>query len=512
MVNYPYYEHKLLNNFEELLKLNIEENKNKNEIAFGYFNKDKELVEISYSKFYEDVHSLAKYISKRYKNSNIAIVSPNSYNWLVVFFAITISGNNVVIIDKELNIDTILKYLKNTDVKLIFTNNTDKYGKYEVQDIDAIFNLKESSEGIINDKGEVIFFTSGTTGFGKAVVLTQKNIMTDIYAASSLFKPNGSVYAVLPFHHSFGLVTGIFKPFYYGYPVIINQSLKNIMSELKEAKPNTLFLVPAFVETFYRQIWKNARRSKKENKLKVAITISNALLKIGIDKRKVLFKSILNEFGGNLEYIICGGAYLDKKYVKWFRSIGIEILNGYGITECSPVISVNRNNYYKDGSIGVPVKDVEVKIIDNEICIKGDIVMKGYYKNPKETKKVIIDNYFHTGDLGYIDEDGFIFITGREKNIIILSNGENISPEEIEEEIAKDKAVREVVVYEKENHLVCSIFPEDDYLSNNEYFDALIAKYNKNVPVNHQLAYFYLRDKEFIKNNNRKIIRNKVEE
>ena len=169
--------------------------------------------------------------------------------------------------------------------------------------------------------------------------------------------------------------------------------------------------------------------------------------------------------------MICGGAFLDKKYVKWFRSIGIDILNGYGITECSPVVSVNRNDFHRDGSIGVPCRGVTVKVIDGEICVKGDIIMKEYYKDKKATNSVIYDGYFHTGDLGYIDKVGFIFINGRKKNIIILSNGENISPEPIENELLKDKAVCEVVVYSKDNKLTAMIYPEEEYLGDQEYFD-----------------------------------------
>ena len=249
----------------------------------------------------------------------------------------------------------------------------------------------------------------------------------------------------------------------------------------------------------------------QEKLLKRTIKLSNHLLKINIDLRKKFFKEILNEFG-NLNYIICGGAYLDSKYVKWFRSIGIEILNGYGITECSPVVSVNRNLYYRDGSVGQPCRDISVKIYGGEICVSGDIVMKGYYKDKKATNEVMENGYFKTGDLGYIDKDNFIFITGRKKNIIILSNGENISPEQIESELLKNEGIAEVVVYEDANKLIAYIYPEDEYIANQEYFDNLIYNYNKDKPKNHQIAMVKLRTKEFVKNNNGKILRNKVRE
>ena len=251
---------------------------------------------------------------------------------------------------------------------------------------------------------------------------------------------------------------------------------------------------------------------KKHKILKAMINVSNSLLKVGIDLRKYFFKSILESFGGNLEYIICGGAFLDKKYVKWFRSIGIQILNGYGITECSPVLAVNRNEYYKDGSVGQIVRGADIKIENNEILVKGDIVMLGYYKDEKATKEAMQHGYFNTGDFGYLDKDNFLFITGRKKNLIILSNGENISPEAIEEKLSKDKGVCEVIVSEKNNKLIASIYPNEEYFGNISYFNGLIYKYNSKVPKNHQIALVTLRNEEFPKNNNRKILRNKVME
>ena len=281
---------------------------------------------------------------------------------------------------------------------------------------------------------------------------------------------------------------------------------------MKTSKPQVLFLVPAFVEKFYKQIWTQAKRKKMQYLLKAVIRTSNGLKHLGIDVRRIMFKSILDEFGGNIEYIICGGARLSKKYVKIFRSFGIEILNGYGITECSPVISVNRNEYYRDGSVGQVVKDGLVRIENGEIVFKSDSVMLGYYKDKKNTEESIKNGWFYTGDLGYIDEDGFLFITGRKKNIIILSNGENVSPEEIENVLNADKAVCEVVVTVQNEKLVAIIYPVDTYIDDQNYFDKLIYEYNKTVPKNRQIAYVILRNEEFIKNNNRKIIRSKIYE
>jgi len=517
--NYDYYENPKINNLFELLT--IEATNYPNDVAFSY-KKDNEIIKKTYREVYDDVINLSSYFNKNYKNKHIALIGENSYNWIITFLSIILSGNVCVVIDKDLNENDITNLLKISDSKIIYYSEyylpfikNMKYKTFPIDEINVYIEMSKDFQNkyTINDnKDAAIFFTSGTTGANKAVILSQKNIAADIYAASALFKLDGPVVSFLPYHHAFGLITGVLKPFYYHKEIFISKSLKYLVNDFKESKPETIFAVPAFVEMFYKQIWKKARLKHKDKILKQSIKVSNGLLKMNIDIRKKIFKDILNEFGGNLKYIICGGAYLEKKYVKWFRSIGIEILNGYGITECSPVVSVNRNYHYKDGSVGRICRGVDVKFIDNEICVGGDIVMKGYYKDKKATNEVIIDDYFHTGDLGYIDKNGFLFITGRKKNIIILSNGENISPEIVESEILKDKAINEVVVCEESNKLIAYIYPTDDYLGDQEYFDNLIYNYNKNRPKNHQIALAKLRTEEFIKNNNGKILRDKVRE
>lgn len=518
---YAYYEHKKLNNFKELLTLNL--GNKKDEVAFIFNNAKKEEIKKTYIDFYNDVTLMSNYLSNNYKNKHIALIGENSYNYIVLFFSIINSKNVAVLIDKDLSKEKIQELLKKSDSKVLFYSKDycdidgleKKYKSYFIEDIENIIKTSKDlsfKDNKAKNECRVIFFTSGTTGANKGVMLSEKNILSDIYGASSLFKPDGLVFSCLPFHHAFGLITSILKPFYYGVPVFLNHSLKYLTNELKSSAPNTMFVVPVFIENFYKQIWKNARLTKKDYMLKTMIKLSNSLLKVGIDLRSYLFKSIIKNFGGNLKYIICGGAFLDKKYVKWFRSIGIEILNGYGITECSPVLAVNRNEYYKDGSVGQVVRGATIKIENNEILVKGDIVMLGYYKDEQATKEVMKKGYFNTGDFGYLDEEGFLYITGRKKNLIILSNGENISPEVIEEKLSKDKGVCEVIVYEKDNKLIASIYPVEEYFGNTSYFNGLIYKYNSKVPKNHQISSVTLRTEEFPKNNNRKILRSKVME
>ena len=517
--NIKYYDIKDINNLYDILE--NKKNENPNGIALSY-RESGAIINRTYAEVYNDVMDLTSFFKKYHKNKHIALIGENSYNWLIFFWAIILSGNICVIIDKDSDKSKVNKLLKTSDTKIICFS--DKYCSfikeilfmktYQINDLNKYISKGKKFANyeltIDDNKDAAIFFTSGTTGPNKAVVLSQKNMASDIIGASSLYKPYGPVVDFLPFHHAFGLITAVLMAYNYGMKILINDSLKNIMKDLMEYKPQTIFAVPLFIETFYKQIWKKARSAHRQGLLKLTIRLSNGLVHLGYDRRRKIFKSILNEFGGNLDTIICGGAYLDKRYIKWFRSIGINILNGYGITECGPVVSVNRIDEYKDGSVGLPCKGVTVDVIDGELCVKGDNVMKGYYKDAKGNEKVLKDGYFHTGDLGYVDEDGFVFITGRIKNLIILSNGENVSPELIENVLAKDPGVCEVVVYPKDNKIIACIYPNEDYFQDQEYFDNLIYKYNKDKPKNNQIAYVELRSEEFVKNSNKKIIRDLV--
>lgn len=480
--------------------------------------------EITYKKIYEDVKRIAKYVSENYGTDNhIAIIGENSYEWLIAFLGVVTSGNVAVPTDKEQPAEEIKKLLASADVTAAFVSKT--YSDL----VENIENLKtmtlkqlrdvevagaESFELVKPDmeKTAAIFFTSGTTGFSKGVMLTHKNITEEINQTSQLFDPEGTMtVSVLPFNHAFGLVVAVLMALNYQVTIFITKSLKTVQEDIKSNKPSIVMLVPLFVETFYKGIIAKVREQGKEKKLNRGMKISNFLLKLGIDLRRKFFKDILEPFGGNLKWIICGGAPLDPFYIEWFRALGINLLNGYGTTECSPCIAVNRNYFYKDGSVGQMIPGAQAKVAeDGEILVKGDVVTKGYYKNPEATAEAFTeDGWYKTGDLGRVDEDRFIFLTGRKKNLIILSNGENISPEELEKDFHIDEGVKEVLVYEWENKLVAEIFPEDGYIGNAEYFNALMLKVNEGRPLSKQIASVKLREVEFIKNTTKKIVRSK---
>ena len=372
-----------------------------------------------------------------------------------------------------------------------------------------------------------IVYTSGTTGKGKGVMLSQKNIVSDMTQGMYLFDITPKTMNVLPPHHTFGSTVNFVGHYSQGSEIYISSGLKHIPDELKEQKPTHLVLVPLFLEALYKRIWATAEKKGQAATLRRMIGFSNGLRKIGIDLRRVLFKSVLDAFGGRLGMIICGGASLNEDIIDTFDAIGITLLNGYGITECSPLISCNRNRYQKRGSVGVPIIGEEVKIKDpdengeGEICVKGPNVMLGYYKNPEATAAAFDeDGWFRTGDYGKLDEEGWIYITGRLKNVIILSNGKNVYPEEIENEISRIYGVNECIVYAGESRtqpnkevIVAEIFPDFDELKEKGiedvklYFDNEIKKINSRMVSYKAVKMVKIRDDEFQKNTSRKILR-----
>lgn len=377
------------------------------------------------------------------------------------------------------------------------------------------------------DRLASIVFTSGTTGKGKGVMLSTKNIVSDMTQGMYLFAITRKTLNVLPPHHTFGSTVNFVGHFSQGSEIYISSGIKYILGELAEQQPTHLVLVPLFVETFYKRIWAAAEKQGKAEALRKLIKVSNSLRKTGVDLRKTLFKSVTAKFGGKLEMIICGGAALNQDIIDTFDAIGITILNGYGITECSPLISCNRNLYQKRGSVGLPIIGEKVKIRnpdaagEGEICVKGPNVMLGYLNDPAATKAVFDEEgYFRTGDCGRIDEDGWLYITGRIKNLIILSNGKNVYPEEIETELSRIYGVNEVVVYsgvsksniEKEV-IVAEIYPDYDGLTEHgitdvkAYFDEKVREANHNMAPYKAVGLVKLRKNEFQKNTSKKITR-----
>ncbi len=525
--NYPLYEHQNFTNFRQLI---IEKSKSSPDCtAFQYMNHG-EIESVTYKHFYQDVNALETFLSSQgLRNRKIALLGENSYEWILSYFAVVVSSNIIVPLDKELSSEEISGLLAHSDAEVLIYSCT--YGDIAEAMlrrglVSKIFNIadfssfiKDGNEWIHSEDDAVgddktneesvcsIIFTSGTTGKPKGVMLSQKGLMTDAVNSCRNVYFDGASLLTLPLHHTFAFTAGVLIMLIYGCPVCISKSLRTFQADLRTFKPRHMFLVPLFVENLYKTIWKTAREQGKEKQLKRIIRFSNLTRKCGLDLRRKLFHSILEQFGGDLELVVSGGAPITQKYMDGLSDIGIQVLNGYGITECSPVIAVNRNRYFRRNSVGLPIKCCKVKIIDGEICAKGPNIMIGYYNDEAATRQALENGWFRTGDLGHIDQDGFLYITGRRKNLIILSNGENISPEELEDKIQGIAYVNEVIVYAESGNIVAEIFGE-----NEDGIREGIRKMNQELPIYKRIQKIRFRDTEFEKTNTKKIKRFNKEE
>ena len=539
-----------------------------NDTAFAYYDRKGNCYLKTYLEFSAEVRSTEEWLAARQaglpqsdncpKDSaaplHVGILGENSYDWLVMFMAVICSGNVAVALDKDMSQEELLQAAGDADVSLIL--HSAKAGKKtakikkalevpgKMPDCCSFDEAYAAASAPVPEDSAVLeyfdkmsvdadamccmFFTSGTGGRRKPVMLSHRNIASDINGSCQLFVLEGDTYTVLPFHHAFGLIVGVWMVFHYGHTVYISSGLRYIPAELKAACPQTMMLVPLFVESFYKQIRQEAAKAGRQKQMKAAMLLSDLLRTCGIDIRRRLFKDVLVRFGGNLEYIICGGAPLDKLYVEKFRKLGIEILNGYGTTECSPVAAVNRNHYRRDGSVGLALLGSEVVISqDGEVLVRGPHVMLGYYDNAKKTdyhgdsdtnrpdtggeeaEKIDENGFYHTGDLGRIDRDGFIFLTGRKKNLIILSNGENVSPEELEEKLLRFDSINEVIVSADDGVICAEIYPETNDSEENLYTQIQneIDSLNKQLPAYKQITRTVFRNTPFEKTTTKKIRR-----
>ena len=456
---------------------------------------------ISYKEFKEEIDGLASsLISLGLKDKKIAILSQNRYEWIESYFTIVNGVGVVVPLDRSLPKDEVVSLLRRSKVDAIIFDGKYKDIMKEIKDTDKENNVKyyicidkEESDDFISydkliEKGKqyvkensdyykkyvnaeidpkemrMLLYTSGTTSMSKAVMLCHENIVTELYGLESVLKlyPEKDRYLeFLPLHHTLGTIVMIFI-FATGGETAFCEGLRHIQENIIEYKPTIFVAVPLLIENIYKKIMKQVEKKGKLKKVEFGRKLCNFLLKFGIDIRRKVFKEIIDNLGG-LRVVISGAASLDKEVAKAFNEMGIELVQGYGLTETSPVITVENDKYVKYGSVGFPLIDVEVKIEDpdengiGEIKTKGPIVMLGYYEMEEETKEVLTDDgWFYTGDLGYIDDEGYLFVTGRKKYVIVLKNGKNIYPEELENLINKLPYVSECIVfgYPKDDDLV----------------------------------------------------------
>ncbi len=556
---YPLYETTVFRDFRVLIEQSAENFPDKPALSYKKNPRDAEAVRVTYAEAGADMRALAtEEIALGLRDKKVAIVGGASIGWIYSYFSLMAMGAVTVPLDKEMPAPDLaatierascyavfygaeiagkLDHLKaNTKAELYICMNGDPIDAGDLVLSDLIKAGAEKLEAgdrsyydyeIDPDRLATIVFTSGTTGKGKGVMLSQTNIVSDMTQGMYLFDITRKTLNVLPPHHTFGSTVNYVGHYAQGCEIYITSGIKYLLNELKEQQPTHLVLVPLFVETLYRRIWATAEKSGIDKKLKTGMKLSNALRKVGIDQRRKIFAQVHETFGGKLEMIICGGAALNQDIIDFFDAIGITVLNGYGITECAPLVSCNRNEWQKNASVGLPIIGEEVRIYEpdekgeGEICVKGPNVMLGYYEEPEATAAVIdADGFFHTGDYGKLDDEGWLYITGRKKNLIIFSNGKNVYPEEIETEISRIRGVLEVVVYAGESRanpekevIVAEIFPDYEQLKADgvtdvkDYFDEHVKVANSRMAPYKKVGLVKIRKEEFIKNTSRKITR-----
>ena len=522
----------------------------------------KEHIKISYAKFADDIEALGTaLLDLGLRGKRIAIISPNRYEWCVSYLAVTTSDIVVVPLDKSLPNNEIKDLIIRSKVDgVIFdskyaevfhklqkdnTNNlkyyicmdqVDGFDSYNTLIEKGAFLIKEGASDyfditIDNKKMSIMLFTSGTTSMSKAVALSQSNICEDIYALSQMtdIRKEDVFLSFLPLHHTFESTCTFLYGSYSGITIAFCDGLKYVQKNLAEFNVTGFVCVPLMLEIMYKKIRKGIEEKGKAKMVKLASKLCNFFLKIKIDIRRLVFKEILNNLGGKLRILIAGGASMSKEAIQGFLDLGINLLQGYGLTETSPVLAGENDKYKRAGSVGFPLPGLEVKI-DNpgkdgigEIIAKGPTVMIGYVDNPEATNEALKDGWFYTGDLGYIDKDGFLFITGRKKDVIVLKNGKNIFPEELEILINQLPYVSESMVFGRPcddgDYKVCAKIVYQEETMKELYPDISSADYMNIVwediknKVNHTMpAYKYIReiiltDKPLIKTTTQKIKR-----
>lgn len=526
-------------------------------------NDDVKYVDHTYSDFLSDVNAFGTSLYKLgLSGKRVAIIGHNCYEWVVTHFANVLGGIVSVPLDKGLQLGELEESLIRSEVEAIvfdpkildFIEKIKESNKTKIKHFICFTNVSNylCFETLLNegkkelDAGNtnfldysvdpysmsILLFTSGTTAKSKAVMLNQYGIVSNIYDMQLVepLRDTDTNIAFLPLHHIFGL-TGMLVMLSFGIRTVFPDGLRYIKQNLIEYKVSLFVGVPILIEKMYSTIIKELKKQKKLGLVNFTIKISNILLKFHIDIRRKLFKKIIDGLGSDMRFIISGGAPLDKTVAKFFNSIGIHLVQGYGLTETSPVISAEDESFIRYGSVGLPMKSLEVKIENpdetgsGEIIVKGPSVMLGYYKDEKQTNDVLKDGWFHTGDLGYLDKDGALFITGRKKDLIVLQNGKKVFPEEIEILVNRLEDVSESFVYalpeknDPSNVKVAIKVVYDEKVVKSKYKDVdeetlksiiwdEIKEINKTFPRYKYIKHLILTNKPLIKTSTNKIKRN----
>ena len=482
------------------------------EDAIRYKVSKNEVMSKSYRQLFQDSQSFSNALAfLGAQGGHVAIIGPTSCSWLTAFFGTVNSGSVAVPLDVSLPAEEVCELIDRADVTALVADESrsDVIGlckslcprlkhvismQQEENDSRALSfqSLLEKHAGSFSFRPDpdqlcTILFTSGTTGKSKGVMLTHRNLAENATCLDMRIPPRTVLLSVLPIHHAYCLSMDILKGISLGSIICINDSLLRVAKNIKLFRPDMILMVPLMIETM----------AKKMEDVK--------------DLPKKLVKNMI--FGKQFHTICSGGAYLNPDYIDLFAQYGITILQGYGMTECSPVISNNLSWDIRKESVGRLLPNCTAKMVDEELWVKGTSVMQGYYKMPEETADTLVDGWLRTGDLGYVDDDGYVFLTGRKKNLIITKNGENVSPEELENRLGQHRLVQEVLVRESEGVIEAEIFPDYEYAKKKKLRDlaetlqGIIDEYNQGAPVYKRIYRLKIRETEFEKTPSKKIKR-----
>ncbi len=553
MAKYKFYETERVHDIREMLERSAQRHPNKTAFLQKVNGKYRP---ISYIRFKNDVDAFGTALfDKGFGDARVIVIGENSYSWCLSYMTVVCGLGVVVPVDKEIPAEEVANIARISEATLVLYSP--KYAS-KVEDLDASITkisfddigdyivegatlLEEKNEGYLDrsiDRDALcsLIFTSGTTGVSKGVMLSQRNICTNIENLAKMvyIDTEDTALSVLPLHHVYECTCGFIYPLYRGATVAFSEGVRYIMKNVKEVSPTKMLCVPLLIETMYRKIWANIRKNGIEQKVKKVIAATNKVKPYSARmalKRK-LFADIHESFGGRLQLLVSGGAPIDPDVIKGMRDFGLNIIQGYGLTESAPLAAVNHDRYFNDRSAGLVLPGGDLRIIDKqedgtgEICYRGDNVMLGYFGRPDLTAEVKRNGWLLTGDIGYIDDNGFLIITGRKKNVIVKANGKNVFPEELEAYICRDPMVAEAVVIGIMNDkkgdydIVAAIYPDADYAKETlgdatpeaieEHIKATVEGVNNTVQTYKRIDVTLITDTEFPKNTSRKIKRFEV--
>jgi long-chain acyl-CoA synthetase len=500
------------------------------------------------------------------RGKRIGVIGENGFAWASAYLSVVCGTGVVVPLDKELRPEEIEHLLVESEAECIFYTNRFSQLFREIKDggktkLSLYVNLdgtdtgdfetprqtlidegnKLLSEGnrdfldaqVLREGMGILLFTSGTTGVAKGVMLSHGNICVDLMISPTIFsvKSTDVFFSVLPLHHTYECTCNFLIPLYKGSCIAYCEGLRYLAENLKEAQPTMFLGVPLLFENMYKKIWQNARKQGKEKLLRRVISINNRTKKIGIDIGKIFFKDLKAVFGGRLRQVICGGAAIDPAILDGIMDFGINAIQGYGLTECSPICALNPENHPRSNSAGYfapgfygRIEDPDPETGIGEICVSGGNVMLGYYNNKEATDEVLKDGWFSTGDYGYIDKDNFVYITGRKKNVIITKTGENVFPEELEYLLGRSDAIAESMVWESEGEksedriIAATIKPDEETAADllgagaddaaiGKLIWAEVDKVNEELPYFKKIKKVFLRKDDFEATTSKKIKR-----